>query len=452
MKHLRCALYPRVSTEEQFIHGLSLPAQIKDLTDYATRMNYHIVDVYADEGVSARKPVSKRPALLRLLKDVQDDKIDIILVTKLDRWFRSIKEYQLTQEILEKHNCYWKTIFEDYDTSTANGQMVVNIMLAVAQNECDRTSERIKVVLEHKVRNGEHITGAAPYGYISVNKKLQKDPETSAVVDDIFRFYFSCFSKRKTIYYIADKYKDHPKKPSKYQMNRILSSDLYAGIYREFDHYHPAYITKEQLHLIKHTTDSKRYPRTKEAYLFSGLIRCPVCSAILTGYRKKYTRKDGAVTTCKRYRCCRKFDTHSSPCISESAAETYMLEHLGLPLSVILCRVEHPSAKPSRKMPEIRAEMERLNLLFQKGRITDAYYDCQYEKLEAALQKEQENNFETPPQKEQALPKVFSGNWMELYEKLDCAHKNAFWKQIIREIRVDKDTHKICGFVTVQTR
>ncbi len=62
MKQLRCALYPRVSTEEQFLHGLSLDAQRKDLTEYAQRMGYKIVGVYADEGVSARKPVSKRPA------------------------------------------------------------------------------------------------------------------------------------------------------------------------------------------------------------------------------------------------------------------------------------------------------------------------------------------------------------------------------------------------------
>ena len=111
MKQLRCALYPRVSTEEQFIHGLSMAAQIQDLTDYANRMGYKIVGIYPDEGVSARKPISKRPALLRLLKDVEEGKIDIILVTKLDRWFRNIKEYQITEEILQRNHCYWENGF-----------------------------------------------------------------------------------------------------------------------------------------------------------------------------------------------------------------------------------------------------------------------------------------------------------------------------------------------------
>ena len=124
----RCAIYIRVSTEEQYLNGLSLPAQKKVLTEYAEQNGYLIVDYYADEGISARKPMKYRKDLLRLLEDVKKDKIDMILVTKLDRWFRNIKDYNITEEILQSHHCYWKTIFENYDSSTANGQMVINII------------------------------------------------------------------------------------------------------------------------------------------------------------------------------------------------------------------------------------------------------------------------------------------------------------------------------------
>ncbi len=446
MKQLRCALYPRVSTEEQFINGLSLPAQIKDLTEYADRMGYEIVGTYADEGVSARKPVSKRPALLRLLHDVEDEKIDIILVTKLDRWFRNIKEYQTTQEILEKHHCYWKTIFEDYDTSTANGQMVVNIMLAVAQNECDRTSERIKVVLEHKVRNGEHVTGAAPYGYISVDKKLQKDPETECIVDEIFSFYFSCFSKRRTVAHIMNKYSGHCRKPTVYQVNRVLSTELYTGIYRDMPDFYPAYITKEQFNMIKNTSDTKSYPHTNEAYIFSGLIVCPVCGGILTGFRKRNTCKDGTFTFYKRYRCARKFDPHRSPCITESVVEEYMLEHLCPAITNVIAALQNKSGAKISKAPAIRAEMDRLNILFQKGRITAEYYDSQYDELEKALQAESEDTQIYDLEKYKKLQEEVTGNWRELYDMLDAEHKNAFWKRIVKEIHVDKNTHKISGF------
>lgn len=446
MKQIRCALYPRVSTEEQFVNGLSLPAQVKDLTDYANRMNYHIVDIYADEGVSARKPVSKRPALLRLLKDVEAGKIDLILVTKLDRWFRNIKEYQITQEILEKNHCYWKTIFEDYDTSTANGQMIVNIMLAVNQSECDRTSERIKVVLEHKVRNGEHVTGAAPYGYISVNKKLEKDPETEQIVNDIFNSYFSNFSKRKTVFYIEDKYADHPKKPTKYQINRILSKELYAGIYRDMEDFFPAYITKEQFHTIQATCDTKTHPHRHEDYIFSGLILCPVCNTKLTGFITKHKKTDGTYSEYKRYKCYKKFNTHSSPCLTESVVETYMLEHLCSELDTVMCSLEKRNTRKTNKIPAIRSEMDRLNILYQKGRITDEYYDRQYEILEASLLQEQAYDPENKLEKFEKLQKKFSGNWKELYDLMDASHKNAFWKNTIESIYVDEKTHKVSGF------
>ena len=117
--------------------------------------NYTIVGCYADEGISARKPMKHRRGLLLLLEDVKRDKIDMILVTKLDRWFRNIKDYNITEEILQTHNCHWKTIYENYDSSTANGQMVINIMLSVNQAECDRTSERIKAVLDYNARSGK---------------------------------------------------------------------------------------------------------------------------------------------------------------------------------------------------------------------------------------------------------------------------------------------------------
>ena len=96
-KVLRCAIYIRVSTEEQHLNGLSLPAQKKALTEFANANNYNIVGYYADEGISARKPMKYRKGLLQLLEDVKKDKIDMILVTKLDRWFRNIKDYNITE-------------------------------------------------------------------------------------------------------------------------------------------------------------------------------------------------------------------------------------------------------------------------------------------------------------------------------------------------------------------
>ena len=142
--------YVRVSTEEQALHGLSIEAQTAKLRAWAAANGHRIIDLYIDAGISARKPAGKRPALQRLLKDVQDGKGDMVIFTKLDRWFRNIAEYYKVQEVLEKSGVNWRTIEEDYDTSTASGRLKINIMLSVAQDEADRTSERIKAVMEVK--------------------------------------------------------------------------------------------------------------------------------------------------------------------------------------------------------------------------------------------------------------------------------------------------------------
>ena len=99
-KPIRCALYDRVSTDIQVKDGLSLEAQKQALTEYALSHNYQIVGYYSDEGITARKKMQNRRELQRLLNDVKADRIDLILVTKLDRWFRNIKDYHNTQAIL----------------------------------------------------------------------------------------------------------------------------------------------------------------------------------------------------------------------------------------------------------------------------------------------------------------------------------------------------------------
>ena len=158
-----------------------------------------------DAGISARKPATKRPELQRLLNDVRAGLVDVILFTKLDRWFRNIAEYYKVQEVLEKHHVNWRTIQEDYDTSTASGRLKINIMLRVAQDEADRTGERIKAVFESKLMRNEPISGKVPLGYKIENKRLVIEPEKADIVRDIFRYYISTRSIRETRKYIINK-------------------------------------------------------------------------------------------------------------------------------------------------------------------------------------------------------------------------------------------------------
>ena len=448
-KVLRCAIYIRVSTEEQHLNGLSLPAQKKALTEFANANNYNIVGYYADEGISARKPMKYRKGLLQLLEDVKKDKIDMILVTKLDRWFRNIKDYNITEEILQAHHCYWKTIYENYDSSTANGQMVINIMLSVNQAECDRTSERIKAVLDYKRSIGEVTSGkCACYGYKVVNNRLVKDEAVSHIVEDAYRHYFTCYSIRSTIKFLNEKY--GPDAPTEHKIDRLFKNETYAGKDKDNLNYCEPYITLDEFNKIQQISVAKVYSTGNyEPYIFSSLIKCPWCGNNYTGYRKKQKLKNGGESIYIKYRCGNKFGRHSCAHLSEHKVEEYMVTHVTSRLEQELADIEFKNSHKSKKHDNrdaIQKEIERLNLLFQKGRITEKYYDEQYEILDKKLSLCEQEEKCISIEAYRDLIKAFSGNWQDLYLNLDKAHKQAFWKSTIKDIQIDKETHRISGF------
>ena len=126
-----------------------------------------------------------------------------------------------------------------------------------------------------------------------------------------------------------------------------------------------------------------------------------------------------------------------------------MLTHVSDKLSQELADIEFRRQQQTHKTDNpdaLRTEMERLNILFQKGRITEQYYDEQYEVLEKKLSDINKDVEHASLESYKGIVQAFSGNWQDLYLKLDKAHKQAFWKSTIKDIQIDKETHKICGF------
>lgn len=121
-----------------------------------------------------------------MLNDVQQHKIDIILFIKLDRWFRNVADCCEIQKIPDANNVQWITTGERYDTTTTNGRLNLNIKLSIAQDESDRTSERIKYVFENKRRRGEPTSGNLPLGYRIDDKRMVIDEEKAKIAAAIF--------------------------------------------------------------------------------------------------------------------------------------------------------------------------------------------------------------------------------------------------------------------------
>ena len=151
------AAYVRVSTQEQKLHGLSIEAQKQKLKEYAETHNLKIVEWYIDEGVSARKLISKRPELQRMVSDAQHGMFKRIIFIKLDRFFRSVAEYHECMKLIEP--VIWTATEEKYDLYTANGRAFVNMKLTIAELEADQTGERIKIVNDYKIKSGMPLYG-----------------------------------------------------------------------------------------------------------------------------------------------------------------------------------------------------------------------------------------------------------------------------------------------------
>lgn len=152
--------YCRVSTEMQADEGYSLDAQREDITQYCNLYKMELVEIVSDEGRSAKN--MDRPGLAKVLSMLRNKEVDGLIVAKLDRLTRSVKDLG---HLLDK---YFKdlnliSVSEKIDTSSANGRFVLNILISVAQYEREATGERVKRGMAQKKSLGQRC-GNIPYG------------------------------------------------------------------------------------------------------------------------------------------------------------------------------------------------------------------------------------------------------------------------------------------------
>lgn len=445
---LRVALLPRVSTEEQVMRGYSLEAQEESLISFANEHGYKIAGIYRDEGNSARKPVLKRKIMLQLLEDVKSGKIDRILFIKLDRWFRNVREYYKVQAILDAHNVTWQATMEDYNTATADGRLKVNIMLSVAENESDRTSERIQFVFDAKRRRKEWcFTGGKnqwPYGYmpqvIDGVKRCVKDPEKEPILNDFWDYIIKYNSVRKAGMYVCEKY--GISRNYRTWMN-TARNELYTGTFHGIADYCESYIeraTWERIilghEIIKKTQSPDR------VYLFTGLIRCPECGNTLKATFKTYPNDRS-----KEYNGYRCNNGKLRSCsfrhqLSEKKIEKYLLENISNELEQYIVDIE-VAEKEKRRRPKVHnlvalnEQLRRVNVIYMAGNISDEEYASQTKRIKTDIEKAKKEEQEIHPININGLKSFLQNNFLSTYDTLDKEDQRRMWRSIIEEIYVE---------------
>src|SRR3569623_1635153 len=171
---MRAIGYVRVSTDRQAEQGVSLEAQEAKIRAMATVQGAELLDVIVDGGESAKS--LNRPGLKRLLEMMNKGEIEAIIIAKLDRLTRSVKDLCGLLELLEKRKVALISVAESLDTSSAAGRLVITIMGAVSQWEREAIGERTRDALRHKRAQG-YRAGNLPFGYRLAQDGRTLEPE-----------------------------------------------------------------------------------------------------------------------------------------------------------------------------------------------------------------------------------------------------------------------------------
>ncbi len=445
------AAYIRVSTQEQKLHGISLDAQRMKLQKYADEHNMKIVEWYEDEGVSGRKLIKNRPELQRMIHDAEQGKFERIIFIKLDRFFRSVAEYHECMKRITP--VVWTTTDEEYDLTTANGRMLVNMKLTIAEMEADLAGERIHIVNEYKLTTGQPLTGSQPFGFTIATdektgrKKVIRDPETEEALRDTIAFYLRHQSRKKALVYLNTKYNAGIAYKA---LKALFANTMLYGEYHGNPSYCEGYIDKETFDRIQDISNRNIKMHTNgesKHYLFSGLLLCPECgsklkgtisSEVMNGKRYKY----------KRYRCPQRALNHRctyNKSISENAFERLMLANIEKCLDEAKLRSFEISNAEKTILPEydidaIHTQIDRLNYSWQTGKIrTVEKYEAEYAELLEMLEAAEAERVTEPVKDFTHIEAVLHEGWEAIYKSLDDAHKRAFWRSFIKSIETNWD-------------
>lgn len=445
---LRVALYIRVSGEEQKIKGLSLEAQQERLEEYARQQGWVVVGIYIDAAKTARKDMRKRSEFQKMINAVKRDEIDLLLFCRLDRWFRSVADYYKIMEILQAHHCDWKTTDEEYDTSTANGRLYINVKLSIAQNEADICSERISVVFDSKVQHGTVVSGNCPFGYVvNEEKRLAIDPDAAAIVRDAFNYYESSISQRGTIRHIRETYGVNWCDAT---FRRMLSERLYTGVYDSRGRYNENFcepiISKEQFeHVQVLIGRNARSVPSGKVYIFTSVLKCAECNHNLVGY---------VTGPYYYYRCNQHFQrgrcSHNKS-VRESYVEEWLFEHLGEELERCKLEWDVQAAERKKKMHStdkavLKRKLTKLKELYMDDLINIEEYKKDYQIYTAALQQIPDEAPEETPPDFSAVEIMLQADFKSIYDSLTREEKRTLWRSVISEIRVDRDNN-ITGII-----
>ncbi len=337
-EQVRAAIYTRVSTADQAEGDFSsLVNQREMAAAYIQSQDWGAVDERYDDGGFSGGTLD-RPALARLLEDVSANRIDAVVVYKLDRISRSILGFAKIIDHLKRHDCAFIAVSQQLDTSTPEGKLHLNMLLTFAEYERELISARTRDKVVAARKRGKYTGGPPPLGYDTAPEgaKLIINRDEAVRVRAIFDAYVRLQSLTATLAEMAERrwttkswttrrgYLRKGKSFQKGSLRRLLTNPIYVGKIEyqgeSYDGEHDAIVDSEiwertQRILKSNGSNGERGVRNRYGALLKGILRCAPCDSAMT---HSFTKKNGR--SYRYYVCCKAQKTGWANCPTKSVA------------------------------------------------------------------------------------------------------------------------------------
>ena len=306
----RCAVYARVSDDENLDQEYTTLDAQRDAGLAYIRSQQHegwipLGDEYRDEGVSAGS--LNRPALKRLITDIEAGKIDVVVIYKIDRLTRSLRDFFELLDVFDAHGVSFVSVTQQFNTATAMGRLIVNILLSFAQFEREQGAERIRDKIAASKAKGMWMGGVPPLGYDVKDRKLVVNEAEADLVRSIFEDFSQHGSAAQLVRqlnieghttkaWVTQDGKRREGRPIDQQyLFRLLRNRLYLGeVEHKGRHYrgqHKAIVSQQlwdKAHaIINQRRQGPRERKTSTPALLAGLLFAPDGQLMVPTYTKK---------------------------------------------------------------------------------------------------------------------------------------------------------------------
>lgn len=340
-------IYIRVSSAEQAEEGYSIGSQTDKLNAYCKAMGYKIFNTYVDPGFTGAN--IDRPALQQLIQDVESNKLDVVVVMKLDRLSRSQKDtLHLIEDVFEKNQTSFISVTESFDTGTPMGKAFVGILAVFAQFERERIKERIQDGKMERAKSGKVMNWykiPIGYDYDSENKTLIVNQYEAQIVKRCFKLYAagSAASHISDVlmeeFPLGTKYNKKNKRIPVATIRRILENETYLGKVKYKDNVfigaHEPLISEELFQKVQQSIKLRLEAASKtrknpfrSTHLLTGFIKCGKCGCRMHSQTRKHINNNKWYYICYARSRSGKFYTENIPLCSAPVTDGATLDDL----------------------------------------------------------------------------------------------------------------------------